>query len=313
MEKPYDVIIIGAGAAGLTAALFSARRNLRTLVLSKDLGGQTATTTLVENYPGIFSIDGRVLMEQFHEQAVRAGAEFIFSEVLKIEKDPQGFVVKTANEVHRARAIIFASGLTPRDLEVPGEKEFKDRGVFFDVVGKEKWWKDKVVGVVGGGNSACTFVAKIIPEAKKVYLIHRTEKLRAEAILLDRIRSFSRVEFLLNARVKEIRGNESVSSIVIHQEGEEKEIPLSALFVAIGFQPRVEWMKNIVAQNEKNEVFIIEDGATSTEGIFASGDIASRNAKQIVVAAGEGCRAALSAHEYLCGKDGKKFVLTDWS
>lgn len=313
MEKRYDVIIVGAGAAGMSAALFTSRRDLRTLVISKDLGGQTASTTLVENYPGIFSIDGRALMEQFHEHAVRFGAEFIFSEVSEIEKDPQGFMVKTFKETYHARAIILASGLSPRDLGVLGEKEFKDRGIFFDVMGREAWWKKKIVGVVGGGSSACTFALKIAAEAEKLYLIHRTEQFRAEPLLLQQIKNFPQVEFIVNAQVKEIRGDEFLNSVIIDQKGEEKKIALHALFVAIGFQPRVAWIKNIVPCNQKNEVVVAEDGSTLMEGIFAAGDIASTNSKQIVVAAGDGCRAALAAHEYLCKKDGKGFVLTDWS
>lgn len=313
MEKTYDIIIIGAGAAGITAALFAARRSLRTLVLSKDLGGQAASTTTIENYPGIFSIDGQTLMEQFYEQATRAGAEFIFSEVVQIGKNTESFFVVTSQGQFQSRALILASGLSPRDLEISGEEKFKGRGIFFDVVNKDEWWKKKVVGVVGGGNSACTFAIKIAPEAEKLYFIHRTEQFRAEPMLVERLRSFPQVEFVLNARIKEIRGEDFLSSVLIEEKGEEKELSLSALFLAIGFQPRTEWIKNIVPYNEKKEIVVTLDGATFTEGIFAAGDITTGSPKQIISSAGDGCKAAIAAHEYLCKKDGRRFVLTDWS
>ncbi len=309
----YDIIIIGAGPAGLSAALFAARRKVSVLVISEDLGGQASSTYMIENYPGMFSVGGKELMEKFYEHAKKNGAHFEFAGVKDFQNKDDFFIVSTQEKKFEARALIFACGLAPRKLEIKGEEKFFQKGIFYEFFGNDIWFRGKNVVIVGGGSSAFTGLLYIAHLAKKVFLIHRTEQFRAEPILIERAKSCKNVEWITNARVKKIEGKDKIKNIVIETNNALKKIQVDALYVAIGFQPKSSWFQDKLLCDQKKEICVDEIGAASLSGIFAAGDVTTLSWKQVVISAGEGAKAALSAVEYLFRKDGKKFQAADWT
>ena len=293
-ENIYEVIIIGAGPAGLTAAIYTTRRALKTLVLSKDLGGQAALTNNIENYPGFNRVTGQDLMQKFYEQAMLTGAEFDFTEVETLSKTGDLFTLKTAkNQSFQAKAIILAFGLTPRNLNVPGEKEFGGKGVAYCATCDGPLYKAKTVAVIGGGNSAldaAEFLSKI---AAKVYLLNRKDVFRGEEILLKKVQASANIE------------------LIYTQANTDKEIAVEGIFVEIGHLAKTDWVANLVELNERKEIKISLDCETKTPGLFAAGDITDISYKQAVISAGEGSKAALQAYKFLQGSE--NIVLPDWS
>ncbi|MEK9129871.1 MAG: FAD-dependent oxidoreductase, partial [Patescibacteria group bacterium] len=212
----YDVIIIGAGAAGMTSAIYANRRMLKTLIISKDLGGQASLASEVENYPGIDeAVSGFEIMQRFNRQAKKFGAEFIFDEVEEIQKENDFFRVKTNTESYQTKSIILAFGLTPRDLNVLGEEKFKGRGVSYCATCDALFYRDKIVSVVGGGNAALDASLLLSKIAKKVYLIHRRDEFRGDEILIQKIKNTQNIELVLNSTIKEIKGDKFVESIFV--------------------------------------------------------------------------------------------------
>jgi len=309
----YDIIIIGAGPAGLTAGLYASRRALKTLILSKDLGGQAAITYDVENYPGMDLIDGLSLMKKFADQARKFGAEIKYGEVKKIKKEKDIFSVQTEKENFQARALILAFGLLPSDLNVPGEKEFKGHGVSYCATCDGPLYKNKTVAVIGGGNSAMDAAEYLAKLAAKVYLIHRRDQFRGEAIVLEQLKKNPKVEMVTSSEIKEIKGQQIVESIIIKNNGHDeiKEIKVDGVFVEIGYTAKTELVKDLVKLNKKGEIVTDQNSNTSHEGIFACGDITDCLYKQIVISAGEGAKAALQAYKYLYLKKDEK-ILPDW-
>lgn len=314
----YDVIVVGGGPSGLTAALYTARRSLKTAIVSKDLGGQAATTSLIENYPGVKSVDGFALMTLFQEQAMEQGAEWITGEVNGIVKNEDDTFTVTYNDVSiSARSIILAFGLTPRGIGVPGESELTGKGVVYSTGSYLNEMKDKVAMVVGGGNSAIESVNDLAAIASKVYLVHRRDRFRAEAVLVERMEAMDNVEQILNAQLKEVHGEGRVDSATVSvktDNGEEdKTVDVDGVFVNVGFMSKTSFIKELVALNEKNEVIIEPDCTTSQSGVFAAGDITTANYKQVIVSAGDGCKAALACYAYLMEKDGVEVKIDqDW-
>ena len=311
-ENIYEVIIIGAGPAGLTAAIYTTRRALKTLVLSKDLGGQAALTNNIENYPGFNRVTGQDLMQKFYEQAMLTGAEFDFTEVETLSKTGDLFTLKTAkNQSFQAKAIILAFGLTPRNLNVPGEKEFGGKGVAYCATCDGPLYKAKTVAVIGGGNSAldaAEFLSKI---AAKVYLLNRKDVFRGEEILLKKVQASANIELIYNAESKEEIGDTKVNKLVYTQANTDKEIAVEGIFVEIGHLAKTDWVANLVELNERKEIKISLDCETKTPGLFAAGDITDISYKQAVISAGEGSKAALQAYKFLQGSE--NIVLPDWS
>ena len=314
--KHYDVIIVGAGPAGMTAALYTARRALKTLVISQDIGGQAATTTTVENYPGFESIGGGELSEKFRQHAEKAGAEFLVDEVQGVVRQPAGdFVVKTAGEEFLAEAVILAFGLSHRHLNVPGEGQLIGKGVVYCATCDGPLYKHKRIAVVGGGNSAveaATYMSKI---AERVYVVHRQSTFSAEEYLVNQLSKLPNVELVLNSVVREIRGQERVTSVLVsgvHEPEKTKEIAIDGVFVEIGLIVKADFIRGLVSLNEKNEIKISPDCETSVPGIFAAGDVTTVTYKQIIISAGEGCKAALQAYLYIQKKHGKTGVMIDW-
>jgi len=309
-ELQYDVVIVGGGPAGLTAAIYTSRRALKTLVITKDVGGQLTLTNDIENYPGFESIGGQELSQKFHDQAGKFGAEYKYTEATAIKKIEGGFELHTAaNEVVTAKVIILAFGLTPRNLDVPGEKELTGRGVTYCATCDGPLYKGKTVAVIGGGNSAldaAEFLSKI---CTKVYLVHRRDAFRGEQVLIDKVLAEKNIEVIYNAATKEVKGNNKVESVVLDIGGDEKIVPVEGIFVEIGHVAKTDWLEDIVTLTPRREIIINRDNETSTPGIFAAGDITDISYKQAVISAGEGSKAALQAYKFI---QGDKPVVPDW-
>jgi len=301
----YDTIIIGGGAAGLTAAIYTSRRALKTLVITQDIGGQAATTPDVENYPGFDFISGAELMQKFQKQAEKYDTQFIFQEVKKIEKKDNLFLVKTNADQFEAKSIILAFGLTHRHLGIPGEEEFSGKGVSYCAICDMPLFKDKTVVVIGGGSAAFDTALLGSQLAKKVYLIHRRSEFRGEEILEDKVKKTKNIELVLNSIPKEIKGDKVVESIIVQDVNDEsriREIKTDGIFIEVGFMVKADLVQGLVGLDERNQIIISKNSETSCSGIFAAGDVTDIAYKQIVISAGEGAKAALQAYKYLQGK-----------
>lgn len=310
----YDTIIVGAGAAGLTAAIYTSRRALKTLVISQDVGGQAGMATEVENYPGIDSINGFELMQKFKAQAEKFGAEFVSDEVLKIEKKDDSFLIKTSSQLYESQSVILAFGLTHRHLGVKGEEEFIGRGVSYCATCDGPLYKGREVAVVGGGNSAvdaALFLSKLCP---RVYLIHYRDRLAALPALVEKVGEQNNIELILNSALTEIKGDQAAHSIVIHDvndQNKEREIKIGGLMVEIGYEVKPDLVKGLVSLDQKNQVVVTQNNETSVPGVFSAGDVTNIPHKQIVISAGEGAKAASTCYRYLQEKRGLKAGV-DW-
>jgi thioredoxin-disulfide reductase len=295
----YDIIVVGAGAAGLTAALYASRRKLSTLVIGKEIGGQSATTLSIENYPGVDSITGPELMSRFAEQAKKFGAQIIADEITSVTKTAEGFSVQTINTTYQTKAIILAFGSQHRHLDVPGEKEFLNKGVVYCATCDAPFFEGKEVAIIGGGNGAMYSATVLIPIASKVYLIHRSDKFSAEPLLIEKVKQSPKVEIIMNATVKEIVGEKFVEGIIINTLEGEKKLSVEGVFVAIGHTVDSAFLNGLVELNPTGEIIADQFGRTSCAGIFAAGDVTTVPYKQMIIAAGEGAKAALSAYDYI--------------
>jgi thioredoxin reductase (NADPH) len=315
MENKYDLVIVGGGPGGMSAAIYASRRKLKTLVIAKALGGQMAMTNEIENYPGLDLIAGFDLSDKLKNQAAKFGAEFVYNEVNELVKNGEDFIVKTGKEEYHAKSVILAFGLTPRNLEVPGEKELIGKGVTYCATCDGPFYKGKTVAVVGGGNSALGSAIYLADVAEKVYLIHHSEKFIAEASMLELAKSKANLEIVSSAQVKEIKGGNKVEAIMLADPKDEakelREYKVDGLFIEIGHQAKTEWLKGTVDLNARGEIMINRDCETSLLGVFAAGDCTDTQYKQIVTAAGDGAKAALRSYEYIARKAGSK-MLPDW-
>jgi len=300
----YDVIVLGAGAAGLSAALYAARRSLKTAVLSKQFGGQTATTLAIENYPGIDKIEGPELMNRFKAQAQKYGAEILNDPVVAIARqDKQFSVTGQSGKVYTTRSIILAFGKTPRRLDVPGEADFANKGVAYCATCDAPLFAGKDVAVVGGGNSAVDAALLLSSIAQKVYLIYIKNELTAEQVLIDRLKLATNIELIPGSTVTSIGGANFVESIQVENVATQasRNLVVQGVFVEIGYEVRAEFLDDLVKRNEASEIIIDSLNRTSHPGILAAGDVTSVPYKQTVISAGEGAKAALSAYSYLQG------------
>lgn len=310
-----DVIIIGGGPAGMSAAIYTARRALKTSVITKDIGGQVLMTDLVENYPGMEPIRGFELAQKLKNQAEKFGAKVISAEAIKIEKKENIFTVFTSdNKSYQALAVILAFGLTPRNLDIPGEKEFLSRGVSYCVNCDGPLFKDKVVAVIGGGNAALDGAEYLSRMAKKVYLIHRRDVFVGDETTVELIKNTKNIELILNTEVLEIKGDHVVQSIVIAETNNKeikKDLIIDGVFVEIGRIAKSDFVRDLVECDERGQIKTDFDGETNIQGIFSCGDITDNNYKQIVIAAGEGAKTALTAYQYIAKQTGRK-ATPDW-
>ena len=298
----HDVVIVGGGPAGLAAGLYTSRMNLKTVLLDRGaLGGQLLNTELVEDYPGFESILGSELATRMGEHARKFGLEIRdFEPVKEIDVEGATKVVRLeSGEVLRAPALIMAAGGLPRYLGVPGEKEFWGRGVSYCAVCDGAFFKGEDLAVVGGGDAAVEEGDFLTRYASKVYIVHRRNQLRAQPILIDRARANPKIEFVLEAAVKEIIGGEKVKTLRFEQGGTARELSVGGVFIFVGFIPNSALFKMHVDHDEGGYILTGRDMQTSVEGVWAVGDVRSQLTKQIATAVGDGTTAAVAASAYV--------------
>lgn len=300
----YDLIIIGAGPAGMTAGIYAARKKLKTLILTQDIGGQAAWSSDVENYLGFSMITGAHLVEKFEQHIEQ------FSDVLELRLVTKGvsslthhgsyFSLKAAGKTEHARAIIVAGGKLPRPLGVEGEKEYLNRGVTYCAWCDGPLFTGKDVVVIGGGNSALDAVLNIERSVKSIVIINNASTLTGDEVMIEKVTDHPHIRVMNNTKVTEIKGDKFVHSIQIEQEGKSIiELPTQGVFIEIGSVPATDYLKHTVKLNDMGEIIIDKNNMTSTPGVFAAGDITDVAEKQIIVAAGEGAKAAIMAAKYL--------------
>lgn len=304
----FDVVIIGGGPAGLTAGIYASRRSLKALILSRDLGGQASKTYSIENYPGVPNISGLELTKTMKAQAESFGAEFKYEEVKKIKKLKTKFSIQTLNNTYQSRSIILAFGKQPRELKIKGEEEFKGRGVSYCATCDAPLFRNKTIVIVGGGNSAIDAAILTSKIAKKVYLVHRS-RFSAEQILIDKVLKLKNVETIVPDKLVEIKGDKIVKSIVLESG---REILTDGVMVEIGYVVDRSLIKDFIDTTQNNQISASNLQESSLEGVFAAGDLTTTPYKQIVIAAGEGAKAALSCYDYIQRIEGKKGIIGDW-
>ena len=295
----YDVIIIGAGPAGITAAIYAARKKLTILVITKDIGGQAALSGDVENYTGYQFITGPELALKFEEHLRKFDIALKENESVKeLKKLGSRVEVKTDKETYYARSVIIASGKRSRGLDVEGEKEFKNKGLTYCATCDGPLFSGKDVVVIGGGNSALDAAIQLIKIAAKIYLINITDSLSGDKVMQDMVRTSQKVKILNSTQVSAILGDKMVSAVKIRKNDIEEQIAVQGVFVEIGLIPNSEFAKD-VQKNKLGEIIINSYNETNVPGIFAAGDVSDIPEKQIVIAAGEGSKAALGVFKYL--------------
>ncbi|BBX67871.1 thioredoxin-disulfide reductase [Mycolicibacterium psychrotolerans] len=304
-QPVHDVIVIGSGPAGYTAAIYTARAELRPLIFEgTSFGGALMTTTEVENYPGFRSgILGPELMEEMREQALRFGADLQMEDVESVSlAGPIKEVVTAGGETHRARAVILAMGAAARYLGVPGEQELLGRGVSACATCDGFFFKEQDIAVIGGGDSAmeeATFLTKF---ARSVTIVHRREEFRASKIMLERARANDKIRFLTNTTVVAVEGESTVTGLRVRNAltAEESTLAVTGVFIAVGHDPRSALVRGAVDLDAEGYVVVRgRTTATSVEGVFAAGDLVDHSYRQAITAAGSGCAAAIDAERWL--------------
>jgi thioredoxin reductase (NADPH) len=308
-DKVHDVIVIGSGPAGYTAALYTARAQLAPLVFEgTSFGGALMTTTEVENYPGFREgITGPELMDQMREQALRFGADLRMEDVESISLDgPVKSVVTAEGETFKARAVILAMGAAARYLHVPGEQELLGRGVSACATCDGFFFRDQDIAVIGGGDSAMEEATFLTRFARSVTLVHRRDEFRASKIMLNRARTNDKIKFMTNQTVLAVDGDTTVTGLRLRDNvtGEETALPVTGVFVAIGHDPRSDLVRDIIDVDAEGYV-LVKGSTTNTalEGVFAAGDLVDHTYRQAVTAAGSGCAAAIDAERWLADQD----------
>lgn len=299
-EVVYDAVIVGGGPAGLTAAVYCARKRMKTVLVAENIGGQAAWSWAIENYMGFSTISGKELIRKFEEQARGFDVHLELDSVTSVKKEDGAFLVRTAGGTeYRSRTLILAPGKEPRRLGLPGEDRLMGKGISICAVCDAPLYRDKPVAVVGGGNAALQTAIEMTKFASSVTLIARGA-LRCDEIFLSRAEEAG-IRTLSPHEVTALHGDAALTGITVRdrETGEEMNLDVEGLFLSIGFAPNTEFLKDLVALNERGEILIDENGRTNVPGVFAAGDATCVKAKQIIVAAGDGAKAALEAHEYL--------------
>jgi len=298
----YDIIIIGSGPAGLNAGLYSSRQNLKTLILASEMGGQMGKSYIIENYLGFEAVFGIELLEKFFAQVQNRGVEIKLNETAsRIEGKEKNFVVSTNSGSYEGKTIIIASGRKPRKLNVTGEDKFLHKGVTYCSTCDAPLFSGKTVAVIGGGNGALHASMQLLNIAKKIFIITVNKQLEGEQVLIEKLKKEKNVEILYEANTTEFFGKDFLEGLKIKQKGSERRIAVQGAFVEIGSTPNSDIpVQGIeLKKNEFKEIIVDSEGRTSIEGVFAAGDVTNVRRKQIIVAAAEGCKAALSAFEFL--------------
>ncbi len=305
----HDLIIIGGGPAGITAGIYAARKNLDTLIITKDFMGQTGKASVVENWPGIEKISGPELMFKFKEHLESFKIKTIEGETtVVLEKNKDSFSVTTDKKnTFESKSVIITTGRNPRPLKVPGEEKYVGKGISYCAVCDAPMFSGKSVAIIGGGNSGFeTAIEMAGRKSPKVYILEIGSKIMADEVLRNKVSGFDNIEVLTQAMLKEVRGGDFVKSITYldRESKEEKELEVEGVFVEIGSIPVVDFVKGLAECNEKGEVIVNhKDCSTKTPGLFAAGDVTDVPYKQIIIAAGEGSKAALGAYSYLTDRN----------
>ena len=303
METIYDMIIIGSGPAGLTAGIYAKRAGLSALVLEGSFiqGGQIVNTYEVDNYPGLPGISGMDLADRMKEHLQNQGGKIIRGKVKGISLDDEIKIVHTKKEDFRTKTVILAAGAVHRKLEVPGEEEFSGMGVSYCATCDGAFFKDKTVAVVGGGDVAVEDAIFLSRTCKKVYLIHRRDQLRAAKILQDVLKNTPNIETFWNRRVTKIGGTEQVEWIQTESTaaGQSTRMDVDGIFIAVGITPDTGFIRNLIHLDEQGYVIADENGETNIPGIYAAGDIRTKQLRQIITAASDGANCVASAEKYL--------------
>jgi alkyl hydroperoxide reductase subunit F len=296
----YDVLIVGAGPAGLTAGVYCARKMLNTVIISENIGGQALESWAIENYMGYRMISGEDLMKKFEEQIRTLAIHLELDRVVSIFKENDIFIIRTISEkTLKAKSLILAQGNRPKKLGIANEEQYLGRGLSICSTCDGPLYKEKRVAVVGGGNSALQTAVEMSEIAQSVHLIVRN-RIRADAVYLKMLESRENIQVLVNTQITALHGDKFLSAITIRNEnGEERNLDLDGIFIEIGWLPNTDILDGFVSLNEKKEISIDINCHTSVEGVFAAGDVSAVKSKQIIIAAGDGAKAALEAHEYL--------------
>jgi thioredoxin reductase (NADPH) len=302
-ENFYDVIIVGAGPAGLAASIYASRFNLKNLVLGNALGGTLSEIFIIENYPGIKSTSGMDMAQIFQEQVKALGPEIKLEKVQEIEPLENGFKVISDKNIYKSQAVILALGKTFCRLNIPGEKKFLGKGISYCATCDSAFFHNKIVAVVGGGNAAAQAALLLSQRSSKVYIIYRKEKMRAQDILIDRIKSNPKIKRIKSTNLLEIQRKEKVKKIILDRKyNGSNELILDGVFIEIGAKPPSRLTQKIGIKIDKEGFIVINGkGQTNIKGIFAAGDVTTGSDKisQIVTATSEGAIAAISVYEYL--------------
>jgi len=303
----YDVLIAGAGPAGLTAGVYCARKMLNTIIVSENIGGQALESWAIENYMGYRMITGEDLMKKFEEQVNTLNMRLELDRIVSISKEDDVFTIRTISEnTLKARALILAQGNRPKKLGVANEEQYLGRGLSICSTCDGPLYKGKRVAVVGGGNSALQTVVEMSEIAQSARLIVRSN-IRADPVYTRMLESKKNITVHLNTQIIALHGDKFLSAITTRNEnGEEQKIELDGVFIEIGWLPNTDILDGFVALNEKKEIIIDINCHTSMDGVFAAGDVTSIKGKQIIIASGEGAKAALEAHEYLMKSESRR-------
>ena len=299
----YDIIIIGSGPAGLSAAIYAQRACLDTIVIEKNgiSGGQVLNTWEVDNYPGFPGVTGFELSRQFREHANKLGARVVQDEVVQVELSGNVKKVVCEEETYEARCVILASGAHHRTLEVPGEEELRGAGVSYCATCDGAFFRGRTVAVVGGGDAALEDAIFLARMCEKVYIVHRRDKLRGAKRLQERLQALENIEFVWNSETAAIEGNGQVEALRLRQTktGEEKRLDVDGVFIAVGIAPESELYAGQLELDEQGYIRADESGQKSVPGVFAAGDVRTKALRQILTAASDGANCVASAERYL--------------
>jgi alkyl hydroperoxide reductase subunit F len=297
----HDIIIVGGGPAGLTAAVYAARKMLDVLLITQNIGGQALYSLDVENYMGYQFISGQDLMDRFEKQVEKYNVKKVFSDVKSVEKINDAFITRSEKgDEYRGKTVIIATGKKSRTLNAKGLDRLIGRGVSYCATCDAPLFMDSDVAVVGGGNSAITAAYELMSIARKVYLVNRSA-LKADELYLEKIRDAPNIERFVGYELVEVTGDDALNSAMLRNlsDGSSVTLPVAGIFIEIGLIPNSAVVKDLVSLNKNDEIIVSCDCSTSLPGVFAAGDVTTVPEKQIIVAAGEGAKAAISAYKYL--------------
>ncbi|MFP4200399.1 MAG: thioredoxin-disulfide reductase [Clostridia bacterium] len=299
----YDVVIVGAGPGGLATAIYTGRAGLDTVVIEREVpGGLVATTDAIENYPGIPGITGAELAEAFREHATRYGAQIVMDQIGSVAADDDGTRVAVGTQgEYRGRALVIATGSAPRSLGVPGEEEFRGRGVSYCATCDGAFFRGREVACVGGGDSAVQEALYLSRLASRVHIIHRRDELRAVDILKDRVENSENVDVVWNSVVEAIEGDALVENLKLRNVVDDRisRLPVAGVFIYVGTDPATAFLNDVVSLDSDGYILASEDTTTDVPGIFAVGDVRKKAQKQIATAVGDGATAGKAIEEYL--------------